>query len=108
MFVSTEDDSPEDAALEMSTVFLPSGAAVIRLQTSFRYHHLISEMLRAELHARDPARGQELQPRAAQWFHAEGDTRGGNSGWSLAPRPSNARSTGACCEVASGNGSAET
>ena len=44
-------------------------------QTSFRYHHLVRQLLRAELHARDQAREQELQLRAAEWFQAAGDTR---------------------------------
>jgi LuxR family transcriptional regulator, maltose regulon positive regulatory protein len=44
-------------------------------QASFRYHHLVRRLLRAELHARDPAREQELQLRAAEWFQAAGDTR---------------------------------
>ena len=44
-------------------------------QTSFRYHHLVRQLLRAELHARDQAREQKLQLRAAEWFEAAGDTR---------------------------------
>jgi LuxR family maltose regulon positive regulatory protein len=44
-------------------------------QASFRYHHLVRQLLRAELRARDPAREQELQLRAADWFEAAGDTR---------------------------------
>jgi LuxR family transcriptional regulator, maltose regulon positive regulatory protein len=44
-------------------------------QTSFRYHHLVRQLLRAELHATDPAREQELQLRAAEWFQARSDTR---------------------------------
>ncbi len=44
-------------------------------QASFRYHHLVRQLLRAELHARDPAREQELQLRAAEWLQAAGDTR---------------------------------
>ncbi len=43
--------------------------------TSFRYHHLVRQLLRAELHVRDQAREQELQLRAAEWFQAAGDTR---------------------------------
>jgi LuxR family transcriptional regulator, maltose regulon positive regulatory protein len=42
-------------------------------QTSFRYHHLVRQLLRAELRARDPAREQKLQLRAAEWFEATGD-----------------------------------
>ena len=44
-------------------------------QTSFRYHHLVRQVLRSELHARDRAREQALQLRAAEWFEAAGDTR---------------------------------
>jgi LuxR family transcriptional regulator, maltose regulon positive regulatory protein len=44
-------------------------------QASFRYHRLVRRLLRAELHARDPAREQELQLRAAEWFQAAGDSR---------------------------------
>jgi LuxR family transcriptional regulator, maltose regulon positive regulatory protein len=44
-------------------------------QASFRYHHLVRQLLRAELHARDPAREKEFQLRAADWFEAAGDTR---------------------------------
>ena len=44
-------------------------------QASFRYHHLVRQLLRAELHARDQAREQKLQLRAAEWFEAAGDTR---------------------------------
>jgi LuxR family transcriptional regulator, maltose regulon positive regulatory protein len=44
-------------------------------QTSFRYHHLVRQLLRAELHARDQAREHELQLRAAEWFQAAGDIR---------------------------------
>ncbi|HJY99167.1 MAG TPA: hypothetical protein VJ305_00505, partial [Streptosporangiaceae bacterium] len=43
--------------------------------TGFRYHHLVRQLLRAELHVRDRAREQELQLRAAEWFQATGDTR---------------------------------
>jgi len=44
-------------------------------RTCFRYHRLVRNVLRAELRARDRAREQELQLRAAQWFEATGDTR---------------------------------
>ena len=35
-------------------------------RTSFRYHHLVRQMLRAELRARDRARQQVLELRAAR------------------------------------------
>ena len=44
-------------------------------RTSFRYHHLVHQVLRAELRARDRARAQALQLRAAGWFESAGDTR---------------------------------
>jgi LuxR family transcriptional regulator, maltose regulon positive regulatory protein len=44
-------------------------------RTSFRYHHLVRQLLRAELRARDPAREQALQLRAAEWFESAGDSR---------------------------------
>jgi LuxR family transcriptional regulator, maltose regulon positive regulatory protein len=44
-------------------------------QASFRYHHLVRQVLHAELHARDPDREQELELRAAEWFQATGDAR---------------------------------
>jgi LuxR family transcriptional regulator, maltose regulon positive regulatory protein len=44
-------------------------------RASFRYHHLVRRMLRAELRARDRTREQALQLRAAEWFEATGDIR---------------------------------
>jgi LuxR family transcriptional regulator, maltose regulon positive regulatory protein len=44
-------------------------------QTSFRYHHLVRQLLRTQLHTRDQAREQKLQLRAAEWFQAADDTR---------------------------------
>ena len=44
-------------------------------RTSFRYHHLVRQVMRAELRARDRAREQAVQLRAAEWFEAAGDTR---------------------------------
>jgi len=44
-------------------------------RTSFRYHHLVRQVLRAELRARDHACEQALQLRAAEWFEATGDSR---------------------------------
>ena len=44
-------------------------------RTSFRYHHLVHQVLRAELRARDRGREQALQLRAAEWFESAGDTR---------------------------------
>jgi LuxR family transcriptional regulator, maltose regulon positive regulatory protein len=37
-------------------------------RTIFRYHHLVRQVLRAELRARDRAREQELQLCAGEWF----------------------------------------
>ncbi|HKA98414.1 MAG TPA: LuxR C-terminal-related transcriptional regulator [Streptosporangiaceae bacterium] len=44
-------------------------------RASFRYHHLVRRVLRAELRARDREREQALQMRAAEWFESAGDTR---------------------------------
>jgi LuxR family transcriptional regulator, maltose regulon positive regulatory protein len=44
-------------------------------RTGFRYHHLVGQVLRAELRSRDPAREQALQLRAGEWFESAGDTR---------------------------------
>jgi LuxR family maltose regulon positive regulatory protein len=44
-------------------------------RTRFRYHHLVRDMLRAELRIRDRVREQSLQVRAAEWFESVGDTR---------------------------------
>jgi LuxR family maltose regulon positive regulatory protein len=44
-------------------------------QASFRYHHLVRQVLRAELRTRDRARAQALHLRAAEWFESAGDTR---------------------------------
>ena len=45
-------------------------------RTSFRYHHLVHQVLRAELRTRDRARQHALELRAAEWFAATGDTGG--------------------------------
>jgi LuxR family maltose regulon positive regulatory protein len=44
-------------------------------RTIFRYHHLVRQVLRAELRARDPARERALQLQAGEWFESTGDTR---------------------------------
>jgi LuxR family maltose regulon positive regulatory protein len=44
-------------------------------RTSYRYHHLVRQVLRAELHATDRARELALQLRAAEWLESTGDTR---------------------------------
>jgi LuxR family maltose regulon positive regulatory protein len=44
-------------------------------RASFRYHYLVRQALLAELHAKDPAREQALQLRAAEWFESAGETR---------------------------------
>ena len=45
-------------------------------RTSYRYHHLVRDVLRAELHATDPKRELVLQHRVADWLESTGDTRG--------------------------------
>jgi len=44
-------------------------------RTTFRYHHLARQLLHAELRARDRAREQMLQRRAAEYFESAGDAR---------------------------------
>ena len=44
-------------------------------RTIFRYHHLVRQVLRAELRARGSVRERALQQRAGEWFEAAGDTR---------------------------------
>jgi LuxR family maltose regulon positive regulatory protein len=44
-------------------------------RTTFRYHHLVRQVLGAELRARDRPREQALQLRAAEWLESAGDTR---------------------------------
>ena len=58
--------------IDASHLFL---AALDDERSSFRYHHLVRQVLRVELRARDPAREQALQLRAAEWFKATGDIR---------------------------------
>src|ERR1019366_7742794 len=45
-------------------------------RTSYRYHHLVGEVLRAELRTSDRAQELVFQLRAAEWLEAAGDTRG--------------------------------
>ena len=44
-------------------------------RTSFRYHHLVGQVLRAELRARDRDHERSAQLRAAEWCASTGDTR---------------------------------
>jgi LuxR family transcriptional regulator, maltose regulon positive regulatory protein len=59
-------------AIDAANLFL---VALDEERTSFRYHHLVRQLLGAELRARDPAREQKLQLRAAEWLESAGDTR---------------------------------
>jgi len=59
-------------------------------RTSFRYHHLVRRVLRAELRARDRAREQKLQLRAAEWFEAAGETRRATRHFLAAQQPDRA------------------
>ena len=42
-------------------------------RTTFRYHRLVRQVLRAELRARDRTREQALHLRVAEWFESTGD-----------------------------------
>jgi LuxR family maltose regulon positive regulatory protein len=44
-------------------------------RTSFRYHHLVHQILRNRLRTRDPARERAVQLRAGEWFESTGDVR---------------------------------
>jgi LuxR family maltose regulon positive regulatory protein len=44
-------------------------------RTSFRYHHLVHEILHTRLRARDPVRERAVQLRAGEWFESTGDVR---------------------------------
>jgi LuxR family transcriptional regulator, maltose regulon positive regulatory protein len=43
-------------------------------RTTFRYHRLVRQVLRAELRARDRGRERVLHQRAAEWYQSAGDT----------------------------------
>ncbi len=58
-------------SIDVANLFL---VALDDERTSFRYHHLVRRVLRAELKARDRDRERALQLRAAEWFEAVGDT----------------------------------
>jgi LuxR family maltose regulon positive regulatory protein len=59
-------------AIDAASLFL---VPLDEQRTAFRYHHLVRQLLRAELHARDPVREQVLHQRAAEWFETTGDAR---------------------------------
>jgi LuxR family transcriptional regulator, maltose regulon positive regulatory protein len=44
-------------------------------RTTFRYHRLVRQVLRAELRARDERQEQKAHLQAGEWFEAIGDTR---------------------------------
>jgi ATP/maltotriose-dependent transcriptional regulator MalT len=59
-------------SIEAANLFL---VALDEERAGFRYHHLVRQLLRAELRARDWGRELALQLRAAEWFEATGDMR---------------------------------
>jgi LuxR family transcriptional regulator, maltose regulon positive regulatory protein len=59
-------------------------------RASFRYHHLVRRLLRAELRARDRAAEQKLQLRAGEWFESAGDTRRATRHFLAAQQPDRA------------------
>ena len=67
-----QDAAARLRSIDQANLFL---VALDDERTSFRYHHLVRQLLRAELRARDPGREKKLQLRAAEWFEAAGDTR---------------------------------
>ncbi|HEX5295126.1 MAG TPA: LuxR C-terminal-related transcriptional regulator [Streptosporangiaceae bacterium] len=68
----SQDAAARLRGIDLANLFL---VALDEERTSFRYHHLVRQLLRAELRARDPGREKKLQLRAAEWFEAAGDTR---------------------------------
>jgi LuxR family maltose regulon positive regulatory protein len=59
-------------AIDTAHLFL---VALDEDKTAFRYHRLVRQVLRAELRARDEAREQALQLRAAEWYELTGNVR---------------------------------
>ena len=60
-------------AIEAANLFI---VALDDDRTSYRYHHLVREVLRAQLRAMDRRRELTLQLRVAEWLESTGDTRG--------------------------------
>ena len=58
--------------LDAANLFL---VALDEERISFRYHHLVNQILRARSRARDPARERAVQVRAGEWFESTGDVR---------------------------------
>ncbi len=59
-------------------------------RTAYRYHHLIQQVLRAELHATDHEGELALQLRAAEWLESTGDTRRATRHYLAARQPDRA------------------
>jgi LuxR family maltose regulon positive regulatory protein len=68
-------DSADAAALlrrvDAANLFL---VALDEERTTFRYHRLVRQTLRAELRARDLGRDRTLHQKAAEWYESAGDT----------------------------------
>ena len=60
-------------SIEAANLFL---VALDDDRTRYRYHHLVREVLRAQLRATDRSRELTLQLRAAEWLESVGETRG--------------------------------
>jgi len=67
-----QDASALLRSIDAANLFL---VALDNERTSFRYHHLVRQVLRTELRARDRDRELALQLRAAEWFESTGETR---------------------------------
>ena len=59
-------------SLDAASLFL---VALDDERTSFRYHHLVRQVLHSELRARDRDRELALHLRAAEWLESTGETR---------------------------------
>jgi LuxR family transcriptional regulator, maltose regulon positive regulatory protein len=67
----------QDAAALLHTIDAASlfVVALDEERASFRYHHLVRQVLRTRLRVRDPARNRAVQLRAGEWFESTGDVR---------------------------------
>ena len=59
-------------------------------RTTYRYHHLVQQVLRAELRATDQEQELALQLRAAEWLESTGDTRRASRHYLAARQPERA------------------
>jgi len=68
----TQDAAALLRSIDAANLFI---AALDDERTTYRYHHLVRQVLHAELRATDRERELALQLRAAEWLESTGDTR---------------------------------